>query len=187
MARQALLVLACALGACGGVTVNDVALSTDDRTAIEAAYRVRIADGDYWYDRTSGLWGVRGSGVRGVIVAELALGGGALRGDASGGDTGVFVNGRELPRSDLSALEGLVGGVAPGRYWLDANGWAGLEGGPALVNLYAAAQSGGGGGGAGGGGGGEAWLRNTAGGGIGGQGDCFYFIDASSSYTGGGC
>lgn len=35
----------------------------------------------------------------------------------------------------VNALQQLVGPVRPGRYWLDAYGNAGFEGGPPLVNL----------------------------------------------------
>jgi hypothetical protein len=61
--------------------------------------------------------------------------GGPLPPDISRGNTGVFINGRQLPTQDLAALQQLTGPVQPGRYWVDGQGYAGLEGGPALVNL----------------------------------------------------
>ena len=36
----------------------------------------------------------------------------------------------------MQGLQQLVGPVQPGRYWVDAQGNAGLEGGPVLVNLF---------------------------------------------------
>ncbi len=36
----------------------------------------------------------------------------------------------------------MQGPVAPGRYWLDAQGYAGYEGGPAMVNLRQLASQG---------------------------------------------
>lgn len=63
-----------------------------------------------------------------------------MRADASGGGqgrlAGVFVNGRELQPQDVAALSQLVYPISPGRHWLDAQGSAGYENGPALWNLH---------------------------------------------------
>jgi hypothetical protein len=109
-----------------------------------------VPAGQYWYDAQSGLWGLQKGPAQGVIAPGMALG--ALAADASAGDTGVFINGRQLPQIELVWLSSRVGAVAPGRYFLDPWGNAGPEGGPAVVNLYAAAGGGAGGGGGGGGG-----------------------------------
>jgi hypothetical protein len=66
--------------------------------------------------------------------------GGPLPADISGGGTGIFINGRELHPVDVAGLTQLVGQVMPGRYWLDAQGYAGLEGQPAITNLFQVAQ-----------------------------------------------
>lgn len=59
--------------------------------------------------------------------------------------TGVYINGQELSAQDKAQLDNLVGDtVPPGRYFVDANGNAGPEGGPPVVNLYALAQQRGG-------------------------------------------
>lgn len=116
-----------------GVRINDVELNQDQVNQLAQAYRLPIVPGEYWYDRKTGAWGVKcGPGV-GLGVANLELGG-TLRADASCGNTGVFVNGRELHQMDLMNLQVLAGPVAPGRYWMDAELNAGREGGPALVN-----------------------------------------------------
>jgi hypothetical protein len=60
--------------------------------------------------------------------------GGPLRADSSGGNTNVFINGRELHFLDVLGLQQL-GPVLPGRYWVDAYWNCGYEGGPALFNL----------------------------------------------------
>lgn len=121
------------------VTVNGEALDSDLLTALEDHYNVRIEDGAYWYDPESGAWGLEGQPTSGIILARLALGG-ALQENASRGRTQVWVNGRRLPTQDLRALEALTGPIDPGRYWLDAAGNAGPEGGAALVNLYQLAR-----------------------------------------------
>ena len=106
---------------------------------LERRYQVRIQDGAYWYDPQSGAWGLQGGPTAGFIVAGLDIGG-TLKANASGGRTGVYVNGRALHPQDLAALQQLVGPLQPGRYWLDAQGNAGPEGGPAAVNLVQLAR-----------------------------------------------
>src|SRR5262245_6296993 len=64
----------------------------------------------------------------------------ALRADASNGNTKVFINGRKLHVMDVLGLLQL-GPVYPGRYWVDAAGNCGFEGGPAFINLMMVARS----------------------------------------------
>lgn len=74
--------------------------------------------------------------------------------------TGVFVNGVEASSFEVAMLSMKVGYVPPGRWWLDAYGNYGPEGGGMMGNLN---QQGGGydsGGGGGGGGGGEGVLSS---------------------------
>lgn len=149
----ALLLLPAALDAAAqerAVIINQTRLDDATVQALEQAYQVQVLDGRYWYDARSGAWGYEGGPVAGLILPGLDLGG-PLRADASGGTTSVFVNGRELHVQDVLALQQLVGVVLPGRYWLDAYGNVGYEGGPALLNLAVLAQQASGGGGAGGG------------------------------------
>jgi hypothetical protein len=91
-----------------------------------------IRAGDYWYDRRSGLWGRAGRPTEGQIAAGLSLGG-RLKPAASGGTTGVFVNGRELDAQELSRIE-RHRRFLPGRYWLDPDGTGGMEGGAATID-----------------------------------------------------
>ena len=66
---------------------------------------------------------------------------GPLAADASGGNTGVYINGRNQTAQEVQILSYLAHTqVQPGRYWLDAQGNAGYEGNPTPVgNLFAAA------------------------------------------------
>lgn len=121
-------------GAARAVYINRNRLPADTLQMLESLFQVRVPDGRYWYDATSGGWGQEGGPTIGFTVAGLPIGG-ALPANISGGTTGVFVNGRELPAQDLAGLQQLVGSIAPGRYWLDGQGYAGSEGGPPVANL----------------------------------------------------
>jgi hypothetical protein len=107
----------------------------------------RVNPGRYWYDRANGAFGMEGGPTLGFVAAGLDLPG-PLHADASGGGhgalTGVFINGRELHPQDVAGLIAVLGGVMPGRYWVDAQGGFGNEGGPWLGNLRALAQQRGG-------------------------------------------
>jgi len=115
------------------VVVNGIPLETDVIVAIERAYRVPVRNGRYWYDRVSGVWGFEGGPGLGQMQPGLMLGG-AMRSDASRGNTGVFVNGRQLHMLDVLALRRCTV-VIPGRYWVNALGIGGYEGGPPMFNL----------------------------------------------------
>jgi hypothetical protein len=65
--------------------------------------------------------------------------GGPLQADASRGNTGVFINGRELNQQDVTALMRITP-VYRGRWWVDGSGTFGAEGGPALGNLWQLAR-----------------------------------------------
>ena len=119
-----------------GVRLRDEQVAELERTA--GATRTRLPDGTYWYDPISGAWGAQSGPTLGFRRAGLRVGG-PLRANASNGHTGVFVNGRELHRLDVLALERL-GQVGLGRYWLDALGYFGREGGPMLGNLLRLAE-----------------------------------------------
>ena len=115
------------------VIVNGVRLEPRTRDALERAYGVRIPPARYWYDRVSGVWGLEGGPAQGQVQPGLQLGG-PLRANASKGNTGVFVNGRQLHQLDVAALRRCTQ-VIPGRYWVAANGVGGYERGPPTFNL----------------------------------------------------
>jgi hypothetical protein len=112
--------------------------------ALEASSGGQLPDGSYWYDGRSGALGRWGGPTLTVIPAGLELGA-PLPANASGGGsgrvTGVFINGRELHPMDVQLLSAFIGSaIFPGRYWVDAQANAGLEGGPPMWNLYVLAQ-----------------------------------------------
>ncbi len=121
------------------VVVNGTRLDDYILSAHERQYRTHIPNGRYWYDAFCGAWVNEGGPMRGLTLAGLNLGG-PLRADASRGRTGVFINGRQLHKLDVMALKQL-GPVLPGRYWVDAWGSVGYEGGPALFNLIQVARA----------------------------------------------
>ena len=123
------------------VVINGQRLSEAELASAEKMHRIHIADANYWYDVATGAWGVQGGPTLGFIAAGLTLGG-KLQPDASGGGTGVFINGRELPPSDLKSLQQLTGPIAPGRYFITAQGLAGYEGGEVVYDLNALASGG---------------------------------------------
>ena len=79
-----------------------------------------VAPGHYWYDPVSGLWGGIGFSSGGQLAPGLPLGKPAP--DASRGNTGVFVNGRELRRSERARFEAVHGYLVAGQYAVDSDG-----------------------------------------------------------------
>ena len=128
------------------VQINGRALTAAQLRTLEQLERVygRLNDGAYWYDVRTGASGRWGGPTLAFLPAGLELAG-PLPADASGGGsgqlTGVFVNGRELHPLDVVMMQQLVGQVWPGRWWVDAQGNFGLEGGPPVGNLVVLARS----------------------------------------------
>jgi hypothetical protein len=133
------------------VRVNGARITDAQLAMLERDHALEIVDGAYWYDARSGAAGPIGGPTATFIRSGLALGG-PLAVDASGGRTGVLVNGRELPEAELAALLPLVGPLEPGRYFVDGAGNAGREGEPPTVNLLILASQ------ASASGGGDGWY-----------------------------
>lgn len=153
------------------VTINGYSIDSSDLAWLESSYGLYVESGDYWYDPVSGAWGYWGGPTAGFLNPYMELG--YAPADASGGGTGVFLNGRELHPVDLAGLQQLLGYIYPGAYWLDAQGYFGYEGGQALGNLIYVAQ--GAGSSAGGG-----YHDSTYFGNIGSDGQSSYFYDSDS-------
>ncbi|KAK7275337.1 hypothetical protein RIF29_16450 [Crotalaria pallida] len=87
------------------VTVNGQPLS--DRV-IKKAEKLAgpIRPGNYWYDFRAGFWGAMGGPCLGIIPSFIEEFNYPMPDKCAGGDTGVFVNGRELHEKDLNLLSG---------------------------------------------------------------------------------
>jgi hypothetical protein len=168
------------------ISINGRGLNAEEMgrlEQVEKRYRFRLPNGSFWYDNVSGAVGLWKGPTAGFVLPGLSLGP-RMPADCSTGGTGVFVNGRELHPLDVMALRQFTM-VLPGRWWVDAAGNGGPEGGPMMFNLVALsrqAQSRGGRG--------SGWSRRLdLGGGsmnVGGDGDFFYFMDSkgNTAYAG---
>lgn len=125
----------------GKIIINGIALSPAQVAEIKKTYGVEPRAGNYWYDARSGLYGVKGYAAFGFMLAGHDFG--KLEENASSGNTGIFVNGRQLPLNEYTVWSYIVGNwIQPGRYWLDDKGNAGYEGSAVpLINLYVAARN----------------------------------------------
>lgn len=63
-----------------------------------------IQPGEYWYDSRAGFWGVMGGPCLGIIPPSIEEFNFPMPETCAGGDTGVYVNGRELHQKDLKLL-----------------------------------------------------------------------------------
>jgi len=118
--------------------INNHTLTAQEKLTFIQTYGVPPAPGRFWYDPASGLWGVEGSAPYGMLRPGHNYG--QLSSRASNGNTGVFINGREINLVEAMFYYRLFGRVIPGRYWLNgATGMMGFEGSALpVVNLYAA-------------------------------------------------
>jgi len=122
------------------VIINGNELSSEQLAQLENRYKVKAQAGNYWYDSKSGLYGMIGQAAYGFMYPDHNFG--ELDRSASNGNTGVLVNGRELPQAEWVVWSQVLGyWIQPGSYWFDSNGNAGYVGNPTpVVNLYTAAS-----------------------------------------------
>jgi hypothetical protein len=122
------------------VIINGSELSSEDLTQLESLYQVKAKAGNYWYDSKSGLYGIVGQAAYGFMYPGHNFG--ELDHNASNGNTGVIVNGREIPQTEWAVWSQILGyWIQRGSYWMDSKGNAGYEGNPyPVVNLYVAAS-----------------------------------------------
>uniref|UniRef100_A0A2N9J399 Uncharacterized protein n=1 Tax=Fagus sylvatica TaxID=28930 RepID=A0A2N9J399_FAGSY len=64
----------------------------------------KIQPGKYWYDFRAGFWGTMGGPGQGIIPPFIEEFNYSMPENCAGGNTGVFVNGRELHQKDLDLL-----------------------------------------------------------------------------------
>jgi hypothetical protein len=122
------------------VIINNTALSREQIQEIKNRYGIEPKAGNYWYDSNSGLYGVTGYPSYGFMYPGHNFG--TLSRNASGGNTGVIINGRELPQLEWAVWSYILGYyIQPGNYWFDSQGNAGNMGSNVpVVNLFVAAR-----------------------------------------------
>jgi hypothetical protein len=122
------------------IVVNGSPLSAETVRQLQRLYPVPIKPGRYWYDNVSGAWGWEGEPIAGQMLPGLKLGG-TIRANASRGTSGIYINGRQITQSERTYLERTCQTrTAPGRYWVNARGVGGFEGGPAWFDLSRCGQ-----------------------------------------------
>ena len=122
-----------------GMSINGQRL-TQQQIMQLANFGIQAQPGSYWYDPMSGAWGVWGQPTAGFVAPGIPVA--PLPAQASNGNTGIFVNARNIPISEAMYLQQLAGApIMPGQYWLDARGNAGAVGQPAQINFLQRAQA----------------------------------------------
>lgn len=123
-----------------GIFINNHELPPQQVKEIIMTYGYAAPPGRYWYDPVSGLWGLMGREAAGFLRPNHNFG--ALPPNASNGNTGVIINGRELNMVEALYCQQIFGAVYRGRWWLDGRtGNIGQEGNPMpLGNVFAALQ-----------------------------------------------
>lgn len=129
-----------------GIVVNGRELTRRQIAVLIMIYHQVLPPGRYWYDSRSGAWGFQGRETMGVILPGHDFG--SLSPAASGGNTGVFINGRELNWIEKGRLQQTFRTIIlPSRWWLDGrSGYYGREGNPIPMGNFRAALASQGGG-----------------------------------------
>jgi len=120
------------------ILINGRRLTFEQMSQIQLSYGFLLPPGRYWYDPRSGLWGVEGWETAGFFRPNHNLG--PLATTASRGDSGIFLNGRQLNGREAFYFEQILGPGRDyrGRWWLDGwTGGLGLEGDARpLINMF---------------------------------------------------
>ena len=96
-----------------GVFINERQLTPQQVGAMVQIYRYSPPRGHFWYDSRSGLYGLWGHEAAGFIHPGHDFG--PLPPNASNGNTGVFINGRELNMTEALYCQQIFGAVYRGR------------------------------------------------------------------------
>ncbi|KAF0932053.1 hypothetical protein E2562_007858 [Oryza meyeriana var. granulata] len=98
-----------------GFPISDRAVRKAEKLAGE------ICPGDYWYDYRAGFWGVMGRPCLGMIPPYIPEFNYPMPKNCGGGNTGIFINGRELHQKDLDLLVSRGLSDSPGRSYIVEN------------------------------------------------------------------
>ena len=168
-----------------GIFINGREITPAQVQQLRATYGYVAPAGRYWYDTRSGLYGVMGWEAAGFMQPGHNFG--QLPPNASNGNTGVFINGRQINMAEAMFCQRLFGAVYRGRWWLDGRtGNLGAEGSPVpIANVYMALQQSQR---SSQGGGGYSWHSKVTGASGGSDGKCSYVsIPGSGSVMTGNC
>ncbi|KAK8953338.1 hypothetical protein KSP40_PGU007128 [Platanthera guangdongensis] len=106
------------------VRVNGKALTHEEIFVLQSCPcpPSRLKPGYYWYDKVSGFWGKIGYKPERIISANLNVGGSIMR-NASNGNTGILINGREITKVELQMLKwaGVQCAGSP-HFWVNSDG-----------------------------------------------------------------
>lgn len=109
------------------VIVNGRPLTRMQAVMLQTLYGAVPPPGRHWYEPGSGLYGLEGREASGFVRPNHTFA--PLQADASGGDTNIFLNGRELNRAGATFCRAILGeGFGQGRWWLTGTGLVGVEG-----------------------------------------------------------
>ena len=112
------------------VWFNGLALDHVAIDQLAAIYGMAPQPGRWWYDAASGLCGAEGQAAMGFMLPNHDFLG-KLAEDASRGTTAVFINGRRLTGEEVVFLSYFWQvPIQQGRYWLNGQGFTGIEGVP---------------------------------------------------------
>jgi hypothetical protein len=167
-----------------GIYINGREISQQQAEQLRAMYGYVAPPGKYWYDSRGGLYGTMGFEAAGFMRPGHDFG--PLPANASNGNTGVFINGRQINMNEAMYCQRLFGAVYQGHWWLDGRtGNMGAEGNPmAIVNVFVALQQSQ----RSGQGGSYSWHSNTTGASGGSSGGCSYVsIPGSGTVSSGNC
>ncbi len=170
-----------------GVYINQKLVEQAKLDELKQLYGAAPPPGRYWYDPRSGLYGNWGYEAAGYIRPGHEFG--PVPADASRGNTGVFINGRQINLTEAQFFQRVFGAVYQGRWWLDGQtGNVGLEGNlMPMANLVVALQQASRAGGGGGGGGGYRWRDNINNSSGGAENGCVWVNSPGSTYSSSGC
>ncbi|CAH2076859.1 unnamed protein product [Thlaspi arvense] len=107
------------------IAVNDKPLSEEELYTLQTCPipPKKLKPGDYWYDKVAGYWGKVGEKPCQIITPHINIGGSNIRENASNGDTEIFINNRQITKSELMMLK-MVGVQCEGKphFWVDSDG-----------------------------------------------------------------
>jgi hypothetical protein len=112
----------------GNVVVNGIPMTENQKRDYTQLYGSPPVPGNYWYDSKTGWFGLMGGPPMGTL--QPGFNWGPIPENASNGNSGVYINGRHLSVAEVQFYAAQYGfQMPPGRYWMDAQGNAGIEGG----------------------------------------------------------